>query len=77
LTSVLGKYVRKGKNGDYIQFNPDGTFFLRQNGKDYKGNYRALDDSVIVQVMNAPAETIVIKGNTIVEKNGTVWAKQP
>jgi hypothetical protein len=77
LTSVLGKYVRKGKKGDYFQFDADGTFFLRQNGKDYKGNYRALEDSIIVQVLNGLAGTIVIRGNTLVGVDGTVWEKQP
>jgi len=74
--SVLGKYVRKDKNSDYVELNADGMFFLQQGGKGYRGNYNVQADIITVQVSNAPASRLRISGNTIVEPDGTVWEKQ-
>jgi hypothetical protein len=75
-SSVPGKYVRKDKNGDYIELNPDGTFSLQQDGKGYRGNYNVEADTLTVQVLKALAEKLHISGNTIVDTKGTVWEKQ-
>ncbi len=74
--SISGKYLRKGKDGDYIQFDSGGKFSLRQDGKDYTGDYNVLVNSVIVRVVNSRAETLRMVGNALVEPDGTIWEKQ-
>lgn len=74
--SVPGKYVRKDKSTDYIEFNPDGTFSLHQDGKDYRGNYYVQADTVTIQVPNSWESKARINGNTMVDSHGTVWERQ-
>jgi hypothetical protein len=75
-SAILGKYIRKDRNSDYIELNADGTFFFQQDGKGYRGNYNVQADTLTAQVSNAPATKLRIIGNTIVEPDGTVWEKQ-
>jgi hypothetical protein len=76
LSAIAGLYVRKGGSTDYIAFAPDGTFLLRQAGKNYSGNYRIQSDTITVQGQNVLLTAFRITDNSIVEPNGTVWTKQ-
>lgn len=74
--SILGRYVRKGKNTDYVELKSDGTFSLQQDGKEYSGSYRAQADTITVQVSNGPTSKASISGNTITDSEGIIWEKQ-
>jgi hypothetical protein len=74
--AIPGKYIRKDKPSDYIELNPDGTFSLQQDGKGHGGNYNVQADTITVQVLNAPASSLRVSGNTLVEPDGTIWEKQ-
>lgn len=73
--NLSGKYVRKDDNRDYFELSQDGTIFLKQGGKEYKGNYNSKVDTITVQIENTKAETMSISGDTIIDKQGTIWAK--
>lgn len=74
---VPGKYFRKDKGSDSIEFDPDGTFSLQQDGKGYRGNYKVQADTVTIQVPNSWEGTARITGNTMVDSYGRVWEKHP
>jgi hypothetical protein len=71
---VTGKYIRKDKSNDYIDFSPDGTFSLQQDGKNYRGNYSVQENTITVQVLKV-RETSIMRmiGNKLVQSSGAVW----
>jgi hypothetical protein len=75
--SVLGKYIERGKNSDYIELATNGVFFLFQNGKMYSGNYTAEGDALILSGPKIKGQpTFHIIGNTIkYDADGTVYEK--
>lgn len=77
-SSVLGKYVSKEKNSDYIELNADGTFSIMMDGESHIGNYYVQGE---ILTLTAPGEKTQIKahllGNTIRNDEGVVrWQKQ-
>ncbi len=74
-SAIVGLYVREGKSGEYIALAPDGTFLLREGGKNYNGHYKVQGDTITVQGQYVPTTICRLIGHTIVEPDGSVWAK--
>lgn len=77
-SALVGRYVTAGKNGSnyYVDFAADGTFHLLQDGKNYDGTYKVQADTVTVQGKYVPVYSMHLVGDTIVEPDGSVWAKE-
>ncbi len=74
--SVQGKYVRKGKNSDFIELR-HGTFSVLQDGHSLEGTYTVQGDALTLTSprMRVPAKGRFI-GDTIKDEDGIVWEKQ-
>ena len=75
--SVEGKYVRKGKSSDFIEFSPDGTFSLLQDGKGLRGNYMFQGETLTLISPRLRGQTSKARliGDTITDDEGTLWEK--
>jgi hypothetical protein len=73
--SAPGRYVREKKPQDYLELRPNGTIFLRQDKKDYDGQYEVAG-SAITLVIGKKVVQGKILGNTIIDPNGSHWVKE-
>jgi len=76
--SVTGRYAMKGKNSNFIVLNPDGTFFLLDNGMSIDGNYKLQGDTMTLTSpgFGGRLQQCRFIGDTIRDEQGRVWEKQ-
>jgi hypothetical protein len=77
MAAARGRYLRKGKNTDFLELNPDGTWNILQNGHSAHGNYKTDGDALTMlsTKMKVMGKGTVI-GNTIKDDEGIIWEKQ-
>ena len=77
MAAVQGRYARKGKPGDFIELNADGTLGLRQDGLSVHGNYTVQGDRISFTSPEMPGLTTNghIAGDTITDDEGIIWEK--
>ena len=78
VSPLLGKWVRKGKNSDYIDFSADGMFSVHQDGKSFGGNYLLQGETITLTypAFKNQKETARFSGDTIKDQEGIVWERQ-
>lgn len=75
--SAPGRYFRKDKKSDYVDLSPDGTFYIQQNGKGYRGNYKVQGDTLTLTSPQMRGEAKGrLTGDSMVDPDGEVWEKQ-
>lgn len=77
LAKVIGKYIRKDKTSDYIDVNGDGTFSMRQDGKDVTGTLAVRGDTVTITQAGRTMPAGRLVGNSLVDPGGTIWERAP
>lgn len=77
MAAVQGRYSRKGKPGDFIELNADGTSGLRQDGHSVHGNYTVAGDAIAFTSPDMPGLTSrgQVTGTTIKDDEGIIWEK--
>lgn len=75
LAKVAGKYFLKDKPSNYLDLNADGTFGLRQDGKDYSGTFALPGGAFVITQggRTVPAGRFV--GDNLVDPAGSVWER--
>jgi hypothetical protein len=81
--SAPGKYVKKGKSGDFLELVPAGAFSLTQDGSRVDGTYEVVSDNLMLTTSSWPSRPGVMgrakarfAGNTIAFSDGNVYEKQ-
>ena len=75
--SVPGRYVRTDKQNDYLEFYPDGTLFLRQDGRGYRGTYTIDAETITIRLNpNGVPNVGRYTGDGWVDPNGKLWEKK-
>ena len=72
-----GRYLRRGSSEDYVELQPDGTFFTQQSGRGFHGTYTVQADIITLQMASGAANRSRFNGNTVTDPDGTVWEKAP
>jgi len=84
-TSPAGVFISKADPKQYISFQPDGTFFLKQRPKHFDpmkpfveitGNYRVNGDEVTLVVTKGGEATGKLKANVFTDADGAEWIKE-
>jgi hypothetical protein len=78
--SIAGKYVRKDKPTEFVEYKPDGQFFLFENGINFTGTYK-VDGNTITITPTSPrikggSVTAQLVGGAIKDSAGHLWEKQ-
>jgi hypothetical protein len=75
--SMAGRYVRKGRPGDFLEFNVDGTCSGSQGGHAFRGTYTLKGDTIITTSPQFPGreDRARISGSTITDGDGIVWER--
>jgi hypothetical protein len=74
--SVQGKYLRKGKSGDFLELSSDGVCSLLQDGHSVRGNYKVQGDTIIFTSPQIRGQTKArFIGDTIRDDDGIVWER--
>jgi len=90
LRSITGTYVSVDNSDIYLKLDPDGTFLLEKNGKNFSGEYEVEDNIItlefltgsmaiknnIVIAIKGMVKEVKIQGNTITDDKGAKWVKQ-
>jgi len=74
--SLSGKYVNKDNNKDYIEFKSDKTFYVKEGGSGYSGEYKIDGDEITFTLGSGEAAKCTIKGNSIIDEEDEVWEKK-
>lgn len=76
-SSVAGRYVRKGRPGDFLEFNVDGTWSASQGGHAFRGTYTLKGDTIVSTSPEFPGreDRARISGSTITDGDGIVWER--
>ena len=74
--SMVGKFVNESNPVDVMVLMADGTFYLRQYGKDYNGKYVIGGGALMVQFSNgAGAVAQILSESRIKDNEGIIWVK--
>lgn len=77
MKSLAGKYIKKGKPTDYIEFKSNGTFSGWEYGMAQKGNFRLDGNAVIMNLGGVLEIKGDISGDTITwESDNSVYVKE-
>jgi hypothetical protein len=85
-TSIVGRYVNKSDEGEYLLLNQDGTFekakemrriYKGSEGLKLEGNWKIKGDTLILTYTNPSglSATAKTKSNTLIEEDGPIWEK--
>lgn len=72
---ISGTYVNEDNPSEYLELNEDGTFYLKEMGVGFDGEWEAEGNELRLHLMGMVA-TAEIKGNEIYDEDGKVWVKQ-
>ncbi|MDO9333388.1 MAG: DUF5050 domain-containing protein [Dehalococcoidales bacterium] len=73
--SISGSYVNQDDPDEYLELNDDGTFYLKEMGVGFDGEWEAEGKELRLHLMGM-VTTAQIKGNKILDEDGKVWVKQ-
>jgi hypothetical protein len=77
LEQVAGVYVMAQATDNRLQLNADGTLALVQGGRNYSGTFTLQGNKLIGRIGNgAPQQEGVVRGDTLIDPNGSTWVKQ-
>jgi hypothetical protein len=76
--AIQGRYLRKGKNSDFIELSPDGRFFVLQDGKSLGGSYKIEGEALTLMSPRLRGKTSIARllGDTITDDGGELWEKE-
>lgn len=74
---VHGTYVNEDDPSEYLELDKDGSFFLKEMGVGYSGEWEIEDDTITFHIgeMGLAARATVEDGR-IVDEEGKVWVKE-
>ncbi|MBI4422541.1 MAG: hypothetical protein HY554_02370 [Elusimicrobia bacterium] len=70
-------YLNKRNADERLTLNPDGTFQLRDRGKDLTGRYELYGEKVALVLPNGRRAVAKRRGRTLVDPDGREWSRQP
>jgi hypothetical protein len=76
---VVGKYPRRDRPGDYFELKSDGTFHVKQGGREISGTYEiaAGGNALIITTRSGSSETEqFLKDGSILDADGILWEKK-
>jgi hypothetical protein len=74
--ALAGAYVYDENTANQLQLNADGSFWLRQEGKSYKGSFLTDGKRLTLQIPGRKEIGAAIDGDVVVDPNGHRWVKQ-
>lgn len=77
---VAGRYMTQGDTKSYLQLERDGTFLAEVSGAKFNGTYYLVGDTITFRVgtgVKVQEDRGTIRGNTIADSDGVLWAKLP
>jgi hypothetical protein len=84
-SGMIGTYINKSDNKEYITFSANGTFYLKQHKfppdplapfMEVNGKYAKSGDTVTLTLPDGGEGTGTIKGNIFEDNKGVNWVKE-
>lgn len=77
IASARGRYLRKGKDSDYLLFNPDGTWSVLQDGHTARGTYEVEGEVIsLISPKKKLLGRVTLLPDAIKDDDGIIWEKQ-
>ena len=73
---ISGTYVNEDNPNEYLELNEDGTFYLKEIGLGFDGEWEVKDNELRLHLTMGLVATAEIKGNKIYDEEGKVWVKK-
>lgn len=73
---IYGKYINQDDSSEYLELDKDGTFYLREMGIGFTGNWKIKGDEIILMFSLGIAAKGKIEGDTIIDEDGKTWKKE-
>ena len=73
--SPAGSYVNRDNSAEYLELKPDGSFHLRERGRDFAGRYKLDGELLLLQVGRTVARG-KLQGDTVRDAEGKVWVRR-
>ena len=72
---ICGTYVNQDNPSEYLELDEDGTFYLREYGTSFAGEWEVKDDELRLS-WRGMVVTAQITGNKLFDNEGKVWVKK-
>jgi len=74
---VSGTYVNQDNSRQHLELKEDGTFLLKMAAySQWGGEWKVKGNEIKLSFYTGTVTKAKIKGNTIVDEEGSVWVKQ-
>src|SRR6185312_7167231 len=74
---VSGLYDNATSLSEKLELRPDGSFALRENGRDYEGRYEISGATITLRIPRVKSVAATFTDpNTIVDREGKRWVRQ-
>jgi hypothetical protein len=73
---VSGTYVNKDNPSEYLELKRDGTFYLKEMGMGFTGEYEIKGDKITLYLPLGLAAKGEIRGDIIIDEEGKIWVKK-
>lgn len=75
-TGIAGTYVNRDNSDEYLDLNPDGSFFLKEY-LGFAGRYEVAGDTITIRLDSGlAARARIHKDGSIHDDDGKVWVKK-
>ncbi len=73
---ITGTYVNQDDPNEYLELNEDGTFYLKELGLGFSGEWDIEDNTVRLHLSDFGFTLEgIIQGNTIISEEGKIWVR--
>jgi LemA protein len=72
---ISGKYVSEKNPKDYIELDPDGSFFIQEGKVGVTGKYEVKGTRITLKTDQGFASRATLEGNSLIDKDGERWIK--
>lgn len=73
---IVGTYYNQANPEEYLELNVDGTFYLKEMGIGFTGEWTVEGDVITLSFPAGFAARGHITGNTITDEEGKIWVKR-
>jgi len=74
--NVYGTWVNEADSSEYFELKQDGTYFLKEGGIGYSGEWEIENNTITVHVgETGVAARATLKDGKILDEDGKVWVK--
>ncbi len=75
--SACGTYVNQDNSGEYLELKKDGTFYLKEIGIGFTGEWEIEEDVLTLSFAQLGlAVRGKLKGDTIIDEGGKIWVRK-